>query len=131
MTKKGDKFNCFDAFDDTSPRKKEPTIQVLYDYEKHYMELVKKHTSEIKFIDDMLKDFRQEQEKFYKETLVQISEKLRSDEIIDNEMIEILLDRLATNMDRSFSLSENLIKDYYIKHMDEFHKMIEEKIKTL
>ena len=35
--------NCFDVFEDVSPKRKDPTIQVLYDYEKHYMELIRRY----------------------------------------------------------------------------------------
>lgn len=33
--------DAFSMFEDISPRKQEPTLQVLYDYEKHYMELIR------------------------------------------------------------------------------------------
>ena len=36
--------NCFSEFDDVSPKRKNPSIQVLYDYEKHYMELGRKYS---------------------------------------------------------------------------------------
>ena len=78
--------NCFDEFDDISPKRKEPSIQTLYDYEKHYMELVRKYSTEITMIAKMLSDFRDEQKEFYEEILPQVSEKLNQEEIIDNEM---------------------------------------------
>ena len=56
--------NCFDEFNDLSPKKKDPTIQVLYDYEKHYLEMVRRYSEEIKFIQEMLIQFRKEQEIF-------------------------------------------------------------------
>ena len=50
--------NCFDEFNDILPKRKEPSIQALYDYEKHYMELVRKYSKEINMIAEMLSDFR-------------------------------------------------------------------------
>ena len=123
--------NCFDEFDDISPKRKEPSIQILYDYEKHYMELVRKYSTEITMIAKMLSDFRDEQKEFYEEILPQVSEKLNQEEIIDNEMKKRWLTQFKTNMDRSFSLTETLINNYTTKKIDEFKTIINEKIMRL
>lgn len=123
--------NCFNEFDDVSPKRKDPSIQVLYDYEKHYMELVRKYSPEISMIVGMLSDFRNEQEQFYKEILPQIVAKLNEDAGIDAEMRNVWLKRLTTNMDRSFELSETLINDYATKSIDEFKIAVNEKLRKL
>lgn len=124
--------NCFDEFKDISPRKKDPSIQVLYDYEKHYMELIRKYSTEIKFIADMLSDFRKEQEQFYNETLPKIKEKLSQDSVgVDEEMKKVWLKRLTMNIDRSFGLSETLINGYATKSIEEFKAAVNEKLKDL
>jgi hypothetical protein len=123
--------SCFNEFDDISPKRKDPSIQVLYDYEKHYMELVRKFSPEITMIVDMLSDFRNEQELFYKKVLPEIIEKLNQDVGIDNEMRNVWLKRLTTNMDRSFGLSETLINDYATKSIDEFKASVNEKLRKL
>lgn len=132
MAESKKKGNCFDEFKDVSPRKKDPTIQVLYDYEKHYMELVRKYGNEIQFISDMLQNFRKEQELFYKETLPEIKEKLSQDSAgVDEEMKRVWLQRLTTNIDRSFGLSETLINGYATKSIEEFKTAVNEKLKEL
>lgn len=123
--------NCFSEFDDVSPKRKNPSIQVLYDYEKHYMELVRKYSSEISMIAGMLSDFRKEQEQFYNEVLPQIVVKLNQDVGIDAEMRDVWLKRLTTNIDRSFGLSETLINDYATKSIDEFKTAVNEKLRKL
>lgn len=123
--------NCFDEFDDISPKRKDPSIQVLYDYEKHYMELVRKYSPEISMIASMLGDLRNEQEQFYNEVLPQIVKKLNQDVGIDNEMRNIWLRRLTTNIDRSFVLSETLLNDYTTKGIDEFKSAVNEKLRKL
>ena len=123
--------NCFDELDDISPKRKEPSIQTLYDYEKHYMELVRKYSTEITMIAKMLSDFRDEQKEFYEEILPQVSEKLNQEEIIDNEMKKRWLTQFKANMDRSFSLTETLINNYTTKKIDEFKTIINEKIMRL
>ena len=123
--------NCFNEFDDVSPKRKEPSIQVLYDYEKHYMELVRKFGSEISMINNMLKDFREEQKQFYNEVLPKIIDKLNQDKGIDDKMKKLWLERLTNNMDRSFGLSETLINDYATKSIDDFKMAVEKKLQKL
>lgn len=120
--------NCFDEFNDISQKKKDPTIQVLYEYEKHYLEMLKKYSNEIRFIQDMLVRFRNEQELFYHKLLPDISKKLSEDTGIDDEMKKKWLNRLVTNIERSFNLSERLINDYAIKSLDEFKQAVDEKL---
>lgn len=123
--------NCFREFDDVSPKRKEPSVQVLYDYEKHYMELVKKYSSEIKMIADMLSEFRREQATFYKETLPEIIQKLNQDVGIDEEMKNVWVKRLTANIDRSFELSETLINDYVTKNIEQFKEEVNKTIRKL
>ena len=77
--------DAFSMFEDISPRKQEPTLQVLYDFEKHYMELIRQHKNEIVFIENMLKDYRQENIDFFNNQLSKISQKLDA-EHIDKDM---------------------------------------------
>lgn len=123
--------NCFDEFKDIPQKRKEPTIQVLYEYEKHYLEMVKKYSQEIKFIEDMLSDFRKEQERFYSETLPDIIKKLNQDAGVDEAMKKLWLNRLTTNIERSFTLSETLINDYATKNIDEFKAAVKEKLRNI
>lgn len=122
--------NCFSVFSD-SPKKKEPSIQVLYDYEKHYMELVRKYSAEISMITDMLSNLRSEQSEFYEKTLPQISSKLKQDESIDDDMKKVWLKRLVENMDKSFELSDIVIKNYTTKKIEEFKAAVNEKLHKL
>lgn len=120
--------NCFDEFKDIPQKRKDPTIQVLYEYEKHYLEMIKKYSGEIKFIQNMLVEFRKEQENFYNQMLPEIIDKLNKDKGIDEEMRRVWLTRLSTNIERSFNLSETLINDYTIKSLDEFKQAVNEKL---
>lgn len=123
--------NCFDEFKDISPKRKDPTIQVLYEYEKHYLEMVRKYSQEIKFIEDMLSDSRREQETFYSKTLPDIINKLNQDAGVDEDMKKVWLNRLTTNIQRSFTLSETLIKNYATKNIDEFKVAVNEKLRSI
>lgn len=131
MAEKKSKNNCFEEFNDDAPRKKDPTIQVLFDYEKHYMDLVRKYSTEIKFIEDMLSDYRQEQIKFYTETLPELQKKLNEDPGVDEEMKRTWLCRLTANMDKSFQMSDTLINDFATKKLQEFKDAVNEKLRGL
>lgn len=123
--------NCFEVFDNIPQKRKDPTIQVLYEYEKHYLEMIKKYSEEIRFIQDMLERFRKEQETFYKQVLPDIIDKLNRDGGVDEEMKKIWLKRLSTNIERSFNLSETLINDYATKNLDEFKQAVNEKLHSI
>lgn len=127
----GNISNCFGEFEDVSPKRKEPTIQVIYEYEKHYLEMLRKYSNEIEFIQKMLSNFREEQAKFYHQVLPDIEDKLKGDEAINDEMRRIWIDRLVANMDRSFNLSESLINDYAVKNLDEFKTAVNEKMRNI
>ena len=122
--------DAFSMFEDISPRKQEPTLQVLYDYEKHYMELIRQHKNEIVFIENMLKDYRQENIDFFNNQLSKISQKLDA-EHIDKDMKNACLKRLEENMNRSFAISEKLITDYTTKKLDEFKTIANEKLRSI
>ena len=122
--------DAFSMFEDISPRKQEPTLQVLYDYEKHYMELIRQYKNEIVFIENMLKDYRQENIDFFNNQLSKISQKLDA-EHIDKDMKNAWLKRLEENMNRSFAISEKLITDYTTKKLDEFKTIANEKLRSI
>ena len=122
--------DAFSMFEDISPRKQEPTLQVLYDYEKHYMELIRQHKNEIIFIENILKDYRQENIDFFNNQLSRISQKLDA-EHINKDMKNAWLKRLEENMNRSFAISEKLITDYTTKKLDEFKTIANEKLRSI
>lgn len=121
----------FDEFCDVSPRKKDPTVQVLYEYEKYYMELVKKYTPEIQLLKDMMERLRTERRTFYDNDLPAIGRKLEEDAGIDEEARKEWLNRLTRNMEHSFEMSETLIFDYMLKDMLEFKAAVREKLGVL
>ncbi|WP_303692006.1 hypothetical protein [Megamonas hypermegale] len=119
--------SIFDVFEDVSPQKQDTNIQTLYDYEKHYMELVKRYKDEINFIENLLKNYRDEQINFFEKQMPAIYQKLTV-ERIDSDMKKLWLKRLEENMSRSFSISEQLITNYTTKKISEFKEAVNEKL---
>ena len=120
--------DCFSNFEDIPASKKDKSIQVLYDYEKHYMDLVRKYSSEIEFVSKQLMEFRKEQKEFYDIVLPKIIAKLNGEKAIDDDTRKVWMKRFVDNMDKSFSLSETLINDYVVKTIDEFKNEVKEKL---
>ena len=120
--------SVFDAFD-TSPERKEKNLQTLYDYEKHYMELVKKYRAEIEFISQLQNEHTQEVKKFYQQDLPAIQEKL-SGEPIDEETRNEWLKNLERHISKSFDMSEHFIRTLTTKKVEEFDRAIRAKIES-
>ncbi len=123
--------NAFNVFDDISPKKKDPTIQVLYEYEKHYLELVKKYRNEIEFINNLQNEYRQEQIDFYRDILPSIVNKLGEDDGIDDDMKKIWSKRVEGNINNSFRLTETVLNDFTVKKIDEFKKAVNNKLNNI
>lgn len=89
------------------------------------MKLVRKYKGEIEFINDLLKNYRSEQEKFYKEILPCINSKLKA-EAVSDDVREICLKDLQQNIERSFVLSEKVITHYLTQKIEDFSNTIKE-----
>ena len=99
--------NVFDSFRRT-PKQQNATLQMLYDYEKHYMELIKAHRPEIEFINQLHSQHTQEVKKFYQQDLPEIQKKL--------------------HMSKSFDMSKHFIDILTTKKVEEFNSAIREKM---
>lgn len=95
------------------------------------MELVREYAPEISLIGNMLRDLREEQKNFYGEILPEISDKLSKEPGIDADVKKLWLDRLASNMERSFGLSETLVNNYATKSIDEFKEAVKDKLRRI
>jgi superoxide dismutase len=119
--------NIFGAFGDVPPEKKVPTLQAVYDYEKFYMDLVKKYRAEIEFINGLHVAHTQEVKKFYQQDLPAIQEKL-SPEPIDEETKNEWLKHLEAHINKSFEMSEHFIETLTTKKVEEFNRAIRDRI---
>ena len=124
----GRQKNCFDVFADIAPQKRDLTVQVLYEYEKYYMDLVRKYRPEIQLLKELLEQLRTEQVAFYSDQLPTITRKLEEDAGIDETARREWLNRLTQNMDRSLELSTELIRGYMLKDIEEFRAAVREKL---
>ena len=76
--------NIFDRFGGGKPRHYDTTTQMLFDYEEHYMRLVKNYRGEIEFINDIHTTHAREVKNFYGSELPAIIKKLETEPIADD-----------------------------------------------
>ena len=118
-----------DGFESQFPTYNEPSVKALFEYERHYLSLLRDYQQEIDFINNKLKEYREEQLAFFDEKLPSIKKKLEN-ENIDSEVINAWIMQLVSNMNRSFSVSEKLITEFQTKKLDEFRAAVDERMRS-
>lgn len=86
-------------------------LDVLYNFEKNYLELVKEYKEEIKFASTLQEDLRKERSKFFSETLKEVSTTL-SESQVDGEVASKWLKELVDSYTKSLDLSSGLIEEH-------------------
>ncbi len=123
-------FDIFDDDDDDIKTVQNNSLDSLRKYQKHHMELLKKHKDEIAFLEKLLSDCRNERKEFFIKELPAISNKL--DEYhIDKSIKDEWLKQLERDMRRSFDESDKLISAFAVQKAEEFRESMEEKLKEL
>lgn len=86
-------------------------LEVLYNFEKNYLELVKEYKEEIKFASTLQEDLRKERSKFFSETLKEVSQTL-SESQVDGDVASKWLEELVDSYTKSLDLSSSLIEEH-------------------
>lgn len=118
--------NAFDVFDDTTPKSGQPSAKLLFEYEKHYMQLLSMHKGDIEFITNLLKELREEQDKST-ERIIELEKKL-NEQNVDEEVKNLWLKHLAENLSRSFQLSHELVSHYMIMENEVFMTELQKRL---
>ena len=119
--------SAFDVFHKRTPKNTDMTAQMIFDYEEHYMRLVKSYRNEIEFINDLQTTHTQEVKTFYATDLPAIVKKLESEPIADDVRRE-WLKHLEQHMSKSFDMSEHFIDVLTTKKVEEFNAALREKM---
>lgn len=86
-------------------------LAVRFEYEKHYLELIKTFKEEIKFAASIQEDLRKERSKFFSETLREVSNTLK-DSQVDGDVASIWLKELVDSYTKSLDLSGGLVEEH-------------------
>jgi hypothetical protein len=85
-------------------------LSLLFEYEKHYLDLVKDYKEEIKFAASLQEDIRKERANFFASTLKEVSKTLK-DTDVDSKVTASWIEELVSSYTKSLDLSSDLAKE--------------------
>lgn len=89
-------------------------LNVYYEYEKHYLDMLKEYKEEIKFANTIQEDIRKERAAFFAEKLKEVSATLKEtgvDAAVQNEWIKNLVESYTNSLNMSAKLAEEHVLD--------------------
>ena len=103
-------------------------LDVLYNYEKNYLMLVKEFKEEIKFASAIQEDLRKERAKFFAETLKEVSDTLKKSEV-SSEVASKWIEELVNSYTKSLDLSSGLIEEHTLETIGKLRKDAKSSVK--
>ena len=100
-------------------------LDLIYYYEKHYLELMKEYKEEIKFASALQEDLRRERSQFFTQTLREVIQTLESQEI-DKKVTSQWIEDLVSSYTESLDLSGDLAKTQVINIFNLFKETAKE-----
>jgi hypothetical protein len=104
-------------------------LSILYEYEKHYLELIQKHKEEIKFANSIQEDLRRERSQFFTYGLREVCETLKNSGV-DNAIASEWIQELVKSYTRSLDVSSDLATNRVVDIIGELKKKTKEEIKN-
>ena len=89
-------------------------LELLYQYEKHYLELIKEYKEEIKFANSLQEDLRRERSQFFTQTLKDVIQTMQTAEV-DKTVSAQWIQELVASYTKSIDLSGDLAKTHVIE----------------
>lgn len=120
--------DIFSPYNNLSVPENATKAELLFMAEKHYNQLIRDFRDEIDFIEGKLESIRQEQIQFYTQTLPGIAGMLRENNSIPQDRVQEWLDILIEEMERSFKMSDELVRHYYTDNLNEFKSKLNDLI---
>lgn len=94
-------------------------LALLYEYEKHYLELIKTYKEEIKFAASLQEDLRRERSQFFTQTLREVTQTLQTQEV-DKKVASQWIEELVASYTKSIDLSSDLAKTHVVQVLNIF-----------
>lgn len=89
-------------------------LELLYQYEKHYLELIKAYKEEIKFANSLQEDLRRERSQFFTQTLKEVVQTMKIAEV-DKSVSAQWIQDLVASYTKSIDLSGDLAKTHVVE----------------
>lgn len=89
-------------------------LELLYQYEKHYLELIKEYKDEIKFANNLQEDLRRERSQFFAQTLKDITQTMKEvavNKTVSDQWIQELVDSYTKSIDLSSELAKTRVTE--------------------
>lgn len=93
-------------------------LDLLFEYEKHYLSLIKEYKEEIKFASSLQEDLRKERANFFSATLREVYATLQATKV-GPEVEALWLENLVSSYTDSLDLSSELAKENTLSRMSE------------
>lgn len=93
-------------------------LEILFEYEKHYLALIKEYKEEIKFASSLQEDLRKERANFFSATLREVYATLQATKV-GPEIESIWLEKLVSSYTDSLDLSSELVKENTLSRISE------------
>lgn len=119
--------SLLDPFKDINVEKVDESVQSLIECENQYCKLLREYQPEIDFILSKLVELREE-ELAFNERIHEIEQVLIKDDVDETARKKWIAD-LQNSMKLSFMMSNNLVRDFYVRKLDEFKSKAESLIK--
>lgn len=89
-------------------------LELLYEYEKHYLQLIAEYKEEIKFANALQEDLRRERSQFFTQTLKDVVQTMKTAEV-DKIVSAQWIQELVASYTKSIDLSSDLAKTHIIE----------------
>lgn len=106
-------------------------LNIYYEYEKHYLDMLKEYKEEIKFASTLQEDLRKERANFFSEKLKEVSATLK-DTGVDDKVRGEWIKELVKSYTGSLDISDKLVEEHVVETFNDIkgkQKEIVEQIK--
>lgn len=103
-------------------------LQILYNHEKHILDILKEYKEEIKFATSLQADIRKEEATFFSSTLKEVCASLKETQVDTKYQIQWIFE-LVSSYTSSLKLSNRLAEEHVIKLLGEIQQEAAETIK--
>ena len=103
-------------------------LNILFEYEKHYLELIKEYKEEIKFSASLQEDLRRERSQFFTQVLREVSETLKNASV-DSSVASQWTQDLVDSYTKSIDLSGDLAKTHVIDVIGKIRESAKSEVK--
>lgn len=118
--------NILEKIENPSRDKK---LEILYNHEKHYLEILKEYKEEIKFASSLQAEIRKEEATFFSSTLKEVCNSLKETQVDPKYQVQWIFD-LVSSYTSSLRLSSKLAEEHVINLLGDIQETVNETIKN-